>query len=70
MRNFLDSVELSDLIEGVNGRRETTMEAEDLTLDNSCQGKIIKKLGESFPHIGVSILSQTLIVEAVPIVAD
>ena len=46
------------------------METEDLALDNSSQWKIIEELSESFPHIGISILSQTLIVEAVPIEAD
>jgi hypothetical protein len=70
MRNFLNSVELSDLIKSVNGRRETTMETEDLALDNSSQWKIIEEFSKSFPHIGISILSQTLIVEAVPIEAD
>ena len=67
MRHFLDSVELSDLVEGVDGRRETTMETEDLALDNCGQRQVIEKFGKSLPNIGISILSQALIVEAVPI---
>jgi hypothetical protein len=42
MRDLLDSVELSDLVEGVDGRRETTMEAEDLSLNDGCQWQIIE----------------------------
>ena len=70
MRNLLHSVELSDLIKSVDGRRETTMETEDLTFDYSSQWQVIEELSESFPDIGISILSQALIVEAVPILAD
>ena len=65
MGNLLDSVELSDLIEGVDRRRETTMETEDLALNNSRQGKVIKELSEGFPYIRISVLSQALVVETV-----
>ena len=70
MRNLLHSVELSDLIKSVNGWRESTMETEYLTLDDSSQWQIIEELSESFPYIGISVLSQALIVEAVPTLAD
>ena len=66
MRHFLYSIELSNLIEGVNTWRETTMEAEDLALNNGSQGKVIEKLSELFPHISISILSQTLVIETIP----
>jgi hypothetical protein len=46
------------------------MKTEDLALNNCSKWKIIEEFSESFPHIGISILSQTLIVEAVPILAD
>jgi hypothetical protein len=42
MRHLLDSVKLSDLVEGVNGWRETTMETEDLALNNSGEGQVIE----------------------------
>jgi len=37
MGNFLHSIELTDLIKSIDGRRKTTMEAEDLTLNNSSE---------------------------------
>ena len=67
MRNFLDSVQLSDLIEGVDTGRETSMKTENLSFDYSGQGQVIEKLGELFPDVGISILSQTFIIEAIPI---
>lgn len=42
MRHLLDSVKLSDLVEGVDGWRETTMETEDLALNNSGEGQVIE----------------------------
>ena len=41
------------------------METEYLTFDYCGQWQVIEKLSESFPYIGISILSQTLIVEAI-----
>jgi hypothetical protein len=42
VRHFLDSVKLSDLVESVDGWRETTMETEDLALNNSGQRQVIE----------------------------
>ncbi len=65
--NLLNTVELADLVEGVDRWRETSVETEDLSLNNSGQWKVVEELSESFPHIRISVLSQTLIVEAVTI---
>ena len=67
MRHFLDSVELSDLIKGVDTWGETTMKAENLAFNDCCQWQVIEKLSELFPHISVTVLSQTFIVETVTI---
>lgn len=67
MRNFLDSVQLSDLIKGVDTGRETSMKTENLSFNDSCQGQVIEKLGELLPYVGVSILSQAFIIETIPI---
>jgi len=40
--HLLDSVKLSDLVESVYRWRETTMETEDLALNNSGEGKVIE----------------------------
>jgi hypothetical protein len=46
------------------------METEYLAFNDSCQRKVIEELSESLPNIGVSILSQTFIIETVPIITD
>lgn len=41
------------------------MEAEDLIFDEGGEREEIEEIGEVFPNIGVAILAQTLVVEAV-----
>ena len=67
MWSFLYSVELSDLIECVNARREATVEAENLILDHSCQGQVIEEFCELFPDVCIAVLSQALIIKSIPI---
>ena len=63
---LLHAIELSDLIKGVDTWGETTMEAEDLVLNNSCEWKVIEEFGELFPYVGVTVLSQAFIIESIP----
>ena len=37
----------------------------DLVLDESCEGEVIEQVGEVPPDIGVSVFSETLIVESI-----
>lgn len=57
MRHFLNSVELFDLVEGIDTGGETTMEAEDGVVHNSSQGQVVEQLSEVNPDIRVSVLS-------------
>lgn len=41
------------------------MQTEDLVVDESGQGEVVEQVGEVFPHVCVSVLSETFIVEAV-----
>ena len=41
------------------------MKTEDISLDNSCQWKIIEQGSEVLPDVGVTILSKTLIIESI-----
>lgn len=41
------------------------MEAEDLVLDQGGQGKVVEQVGEVLPDVGIAILSQAFVVEAV-----
>jgi len=59
------SRQLTNLIEQIDGRREAAMHAEDLRLDERGQRHVVEEIGEYFPNVGVAILAQALVVEAV-----
>ena len=63
--HFHDSIKLVNLIESINGWRESTMKAEDVVLNNSSKRKVIEKGCEVLPHVGVSVFSQALIIEPI-----
>lgn len=65
MRDFLYAVECSNVVESVDAWGETPVEAEDLVVDKGCEGEVVKKVGEVLPYVGIAILSETLIVEAI-----
>jgi hypothetical protein len=44
VRDLLDAVKLLDLVKGVYARREATVKAKDLLLDDCCERQIVKKL--------------------------
>ena len=58
-------LELPDLVEGIDTGRETTVQTEDCVVDDGGQREVIKKLSEVDPNIGVSVLSEALIIKAV-----
>ena len=41
------------------------MQAEDLIVNESGQGEVIEEISEELPHIGVAVLPQAFVVEAV-----
>ena len=43
------------------------METEDLVLNNSGEGQVVKQLSELLPDVGVTVLAEAFIVESVPI---
>jgi len=59
------SVDESDLVDGLDLRGESSMDAEHLALDNGSNSEIIEDFGAVFPWVGIAILSDGLIVEAV-----
>jgi len=62
---LLYAVEGSDIIECINAGRETSVEAEDLVINQGCEGKVVEEVGEVFPDIRVAVLSEALVVEAI-----
>lgn len=65
MRHFLNSIKLPDLIQSVDAWGETSVETEDLTFYNCSEGKIVEKLSEVLPNIGIAILAKTFIIETI-----
>lgn len=65
MGDLLDSVKLSDLVQGVNTGGETSVKAEDLAFHHCSEGEVVEELGELLPDVGISVLPQTLIVEPI-----
>lgn len=65
MWNLLNAVKGSDVIEGIDAGGETTVKAEDLVIDEGGQRKVVEQIGKVFPYIGIAILAQALVVEAV-----
>lgn len=63
--NLLDSVERPNIIECINAGGETAVEAEDLVVDESSEGKVIEEVGEVLPDVGVAVLAEALVVEAI-----
>lgn len=65
MEAYHVAVEGPDLVEGVDGGRETAVEAEDLVLDERGEGEEIEQIGEVFPHVGAAVFPEALVVEAI-----
>ena len=65
MRHLLNSVKLLDLFKCVDARRQASMKAENLVLDNSSNWKRVEQVSEVLPHIRVTILSEAFVIEAV-----
>ena len=65
MWHLHESIELLDLIKGVDAWRETTVQAEDIVLDDGRERQVIEQRGELLPDFRISILAEALIIEAV-----
>lgn len=63
--DFLDTIKGADVIKSVDGRRETSMETEDLVLNESGKRKVIKQVSEALPDVWGVVLSETLVVESI-----
>lgn len=65
MGNLLDPVEGSDVIESIDARRETSVQAEDLVVDEGGEGEVVEQVGKVLPDVGVAILAEALVIKAV-----
>jgi hypothetical protein len=67
MGHFLDAIQGSDVIQSIDRGTQTTMEAEDLVLDQSSQRQEVEESSERSPDIGIAVLAQALVIEAIAV---
>lgn len=65
MRDFLDTIQRSNVVQSVDRRAQPTVQTEDLVFNESSEGKVVEEIGEVFPHVGVAVFAKTLVVETV-----
>jgi len=65
VRNLLNTIKSSDVIQSINARGEAAMKTEDLVVDQGSEGEVVKEVGEVLPDISVSVFAKTLVVETV-----
>ena len=65
VRHLHAAVNEADLVEGLDLGRQTTVDAEDLALNDSTDTKVIEDLGAVLPGVDVAIFTHGLFVEAV-----
>jgi len=65
VRCLLNAIKLANLVESVDAGREAAVEAEDLTLNDSGKGQVIKKFSELLPNVSVAVFTQALVVKTV-----
>lgn len=63
--DLLDAVKSSDVVQGVDGWGQSTVETEDLVVDESGEWEIVEEVGEVLPNVRVSVLAEALVVESV-----
>ena len=65
MGHFLDPLESPDVVQGLDGRRKSTMETEELVFNNGSKRQVIKEFGKGLPDRRIAILTTALVIEAV-----
>lgn len=65
MWNFLYTIKCSDVVQSIDAWGKTSVKTEDLVVDECGEGEVVEEVREIFPDIRVSVLSKTLVVEAI-----
>lgn len=65
MRYFSEAVDDLDLVDGVYGRRQTAVYAEDLVADDDGEGEVVEHVGEVMPNGCGAILAAAFCVETI-----
>jgi hypothetical protein len=65
VRNLSEAVDDLDLINAMNAGRQTTVDAEDLVVDDAGEGEVVEHVGKVVPDSSVAVLAAALCIEAV-----
>ena len=65
MGNFHFPVDGSNLVNSFDFGAESTMDTEDISIDDGSKWKVIKNIGTVFPGVGVSILLIDFIIKPI-----
>jgi hypothetical protein len=65
MRNFHSSVNKSDLVDCLDFRGESSMDAEDLAFNDGTDAEVVENFSAVLPRVSVSVLSNSFVIEAV-----
>jgi hypothetical protein len=65
VRNFLIAVNRTDLIERANIWTETSVNAQDLFVNQGSQAKAIKALDAMSPNTGISVFAQAFVIKSI-----
>lgn len=63
--NLLNAVQSSDVVQGIDGWGKSTVETEDLVVNESGEWEVVEEVGKVLPHVRVSVLAEALVVESV-----
>ena len=63
--NFLIAINRADLIEGPNVRTETTVDAQDLFVNEGGKAETVKALDAVAPDRGIAVFAQAFVVKSV-----
>mmetsp|Transcript_10748 Transcript_10748/g.29644 ORF Transcript_10748/g.29644 Transcript_10748/m.29644 type:complete len:324 (-) Transcript_10748:259-1230(-) len=65
VRHFLHAIELSHVINGIEGRRQSGVGTVNGIFHQRRNGQVIKQVGKEFPNVGVAVFANALVVKAV-----
>lgn len=65
VRHLLYSVERANVVECIDRRRQASVQAEDLVVDEGGEREVVEEIGKVFPDVRVAVFAQALVVEAV-----
>lgn len=65
MRNFDNPVNFTHLIESVEAWRQTSMQAENLLLNDGAEREVVEEVGQVLPDVRVTILPKTFVIKTI-----